>query len=173
MLWSGWWKKSACYFTPQNHLMLYVELKYYEDKRLFWMSNHINLISFLWSKKWILLPRLKNALEKTTSILKKFAASMANDNYNSEFILKNGWPCFDGLILNNLPCPKKIYLRLRIKEIKNPNVSVFCTPAFPPLFVSSLYFTDLFFSFSYLNKSTCIWKYDWSDDLKNITCITY
>ena len=173
MLWSGWWKKSACYFTPQNHLMLYVELKYYEDKRLFWMSNHINLISFLWSKKWILLPRLKNALEKTTSILKKFAASMANDNYNSEFILKNWWPCFDGLILNNLPCPKKFYLRLRIKEIKKPNVSAFLHPVFPPLFVSSLYFTDLFFSFSYLNKSTCIWKYDWSDDLKNITCITY
>ena len=128
--------------------MLYVELKYYEDKRLFWMSNHINLISFLWSKKWILLPRLKNALEKTTSILKKFAASMANDNYNSEFILKNGWPCFDGLILNNLPCPKKYYLRLRIKEIKKPNVSVFCTPHSRPLFCQlSVFYRSFFFLF--------------------------
>ena len=88
---------------------------------------------------------------------------MANDNYNSEFILKNGWPCFDGLILNNLPCPKKFYLRLRIKEIKNPNVSVFCTPAFPPLFVSSLYFTDLFFFFvsEQINLHMKVWLIWW------------
>ena len=173
MLWSGWWKKSACYFSPLNHSMLYVELKYYKDKRLFWMSNHINLISFLWSKKWILLPRLKNALEKTTSILKKFAASMANDNYNSEFILKNGWPCFDGHFEQS-PLPEEILPTITYKRDQKTQCKRVLHPAFPPPFLSALCILQIFFfSFSYLNKSTCIWTYDWSDDLKNITCITY
>lgn len=69
---------------------------------------------------------------------------MANDNYNSEFILKNGWPCFDGHFEQS-PLPEEILPTITYKRDQKTQCKRVLHPAFPPPFLSALCILQIFF----------------------------
>ena len=58
---------------------------------------------------------------------------MANDNYNSEFILKNGWPCFDGHFEQS-PLPEEILPTITYKRDQKTQCKRVLHPRIPAPF---------------------------------------
>jgi hypothetical protein len=94
-------EKSQLAIFPRKSLDVVWSSKY-EDKRLF--ECHMNLISFLWSKKMNFVAKIEEHIGKDNF------NSLNQRHYNSEFILKMDGHILMVSFLNHFPCPKKYYL---------------------------------------------------------------